>query len=214
MKKLFLLVFGLMLVLTACGEKEIGSTVSQESEKSSVVEESESLLSESFEALVSESSMESAESQEDAATSEETENTEETEEMVSFESTETSEETESTVEEESSALEQPVESTVPDTSEKEPETIPRLFLTPQPEGEYHVLSVGESLQLYSKIEGSEIEDAMLMWQVSDTSVIRLSGKCVTALSEGISTVTLSYSNGLMPVSVSFKVVAQESEVSE
>ncbi len=100
----------------------------------------------------------------------------------------------------------PVQSQAPS---KEPETIPKLILGPQPEGEYHTLAVGEKLQLYSQIEGSELEDAMLKWEVSDRSVVALSGKCVTALSPGTATVTLSYSNGLMPVSIKFMVVPAE-----
>lgn len=93
--------------------------------------------------------------------------------------------------------------------EKEPETIPKLLLWPQPEGEYHVLKVGESLQLYSQIEGEELEDAMLLWQVSDPKVIAFGAKMVTGLAPGLATVTLSYSNGLMPVSVSFLVIEAE-----
>lgn len=107
----------------------------------------------------------------------------------------------------------PIQSEAPS---KEPETIPNLILGPQPEnGEYHVLYVGESLQLYSQIEGSELEDAMLLWKVSDTSVLAFGGKKATALKPGTSTVTLSYSNGLKPVSLTFMVLERElSEDSE
>lgn len=123
-------------------------------------------------------------------------------------------EDETTTEEASSAeadftseySEEPEQYTPP---KKEPEMIPALILLPQPEGEYHILKVGESLQLYSEIEGAGIEDAMLDWRVSDGSVISFSNKKVTALSPGFATVTLSYSNGLMPVSLSFMVISAE-----
>lgn len=103
----------------------------------------------------------------------------------------------------------PVVSELPQDESKVVETIPNLILEPQPEGEYHTLLVGESMQLYSQIEGSELEDAMLLWTVSDNTVIGLGGKTVYAKAPGYATVTLSYSNGLKPVSISFLVVERE-----
>lgn len=109
--------------------------------------------------------------------------------------------------EESASSASPVYSEAPP---KEPETIPSLILGPKPEdGDSHVLYVGESLQLYSQIEGSELEDAMLLWKISDKSVISFGNKKVTALKAGESTVTLSYSNGLKAVSLKFVVLERE-----
>lgn len=91
----------------------------------------------------------------------------------------------------------------------EPETIPDLYLDPQPEGDYHTLYVGEEMQLYSGIVGSELEDAMLVWNISEKNIIAFSNKKVTALNPGTVTITLSYSNGLKPVSLTFVILPAE-----
>lgn len=96
----------------------------------------------------------------------------------------------------------------------EPEMIPDLYLEPQPEGDYHTLYVGEEMQLYSGIVGSELEDAMLVWNISEKNIIAFSNKKVTALNPGTVTITLSYSNGLKPVSLTFVVLPAEESSEE
>lgn len=91
----------------------------------------------------------------------------------------------------------------------EQEMIPDLYFGPQPEGDYHTLYVGEEMQLYSGIVGSELEDAMLVWDISEKNIIAFSNKKVTALNPGTVTITLSYSNGLKPVSLTFVVLPAE-----
>lgn len=91
----------------------------------------------------------------------------------------------------------------------EQEMIPDLYLGPQPDGDYHTLYVGEEMQLYSGIVGSELEDAMLLWDISEKNIIAFSNKKVTALNPGTVTITLSYSNGLKPVSLTFVILPAE-----
>lgn len=175
-----------LCLLCCCTNGNAGETSSEESSNGLVSEESVSKE-------ISFESAETSESGEEIST----------ESYVSSE--ETTSEEESSVEDATSIA--PIQSEAPS---KEAETIPDLILGPQPEnGEYHVLYVGESFQLYSQIEGSELEDAMLLWQVSDRSVLAFGGKRVTALKPGTATVTLSYSNGLKPVSLTFMVIERE-----
>lgn len=96
----------------------------------------------------------------------------------------------------------------------EQEMIPDLYLGPQPDGDYHTLYVGEEMQLYSGIVGSELEDAMLLWDISEKNIISFSSKKVTALNPGTVTITLSYSNGLKPVSLTFVVLPAEESSEE
>lgn len=107
---------------------------------------------------------------------------------------------------ETSTQSQPIYSA--DTT-SEQEMIPDLYLGPQPEGDYHTLYVGEEMQLYSGIVGSELEDAMLVWDISENNIIAFSNKKVTALNPGTVTITLSYSNGLKPVSLTFVILPAE-----
>lgn len=207
MKKLsvFLLLL-VVLTLVACnGDKgDSGSSpeqISYESTEHSGEETSGEEVSFEEESLYEETSekSDSLESHEEASDETSTEVSEEISEDTSEESVEAPSADNSTTE--------------PIPEDKEPEMIPDLILEPEPDGEYHILHVGESLLLHCEIEGAGIEDAMLMWQVSDRSVISFIGRRVTALKPGYSTVTLSYSNGLKPVSLSFMVIeAEESSV--
>ncbi len=198
--KRFVLSLGLIIAalfaLCCCADGKLAETSREESENSVLSEESVSL----DESVVSmETSKQTEETSEDAV------DTAEPSEESQAQSVE-----DSSVEELSSK-EQPVQSEPPS---KEPETIPNLILGPQPEGGFHTLYVGESMQLYSQIEGSELEDAMLKWTVSDSEVIHFGSKRVTAVKAGTSTVTLSYSNGLKPVSITFVVLEREESSAE
>ncbi len=223
MKKLSAMLALCMLMVMFCScKKNETHKVPEASDSSYIIESTEiSIITEEREVSEESIKIETSSTIEESEGFETSENAEEssfeeigesTEESESFDVAESAEESVEIESGNESATEE--EPDVSDVSEPKVETIPNILLWPQPEGEYHTLKIGETMQLYSQIEGSELEDAMLVWKVSDPKVISFSNKQVTALAEGFSTVTLSYSNGLKPVSVTFKVIAAEEELSE